>query len=195
MSIPAHNERVQMILDPVPVIPAFLLPSYLRLRMYRPGDECHWLHIHHLADTFQEVTLEHFEVEFFYATEELPRRQFYLETTAGDVIGTGTAWFDPQYKGGHFGRIHWVAIVPEYQGRGLAKPLMTALLNRHHELGEDRVYLTTSTARLPAICLYLKFGFIPDIVTDLDLHAWGLVAQHLPVIAPYLHHNDQTDTL
>ena len=55
---------------------------------------------------------------------------------------------------------------------GLAKPLMTVVCNRLRELGHQRAYLTTATIRIPAIRLYLKFGFRPDIQNEQDRQAW-----------------------
>jgi GNAT superfamily N-acetyltransferase len=55
--------------------------------------------------------------------------------------------------------VHWVAIVPECQGIGLGKALMTLLCQRLRELGHDQAYLFTSSERVSAIRLYLRFGF------------------------------------
>ena len=63
--------------------------------------------------------------------------------------GTTTAWYNEDYRGLPFGRVHWVAIVPEMQGRGLAKPIMSAVCHRLRELGHGRAYLTTTTVRIP----------------------------------------------
>jgi ribosomal protein S18 acetylase RimI-like enzyme len=72
-----------------------------------------------------------------------------------------------------------VAIIPERQGRGLAKALLSATCMRLRELGHTRLYLTTETPRLPAIALYLKFGFRPEIRNEADRRAWENVAEHL----------------
>jgi GNAT superfamily N-acetyltransferase len=68
--------------------------------------------------------------------------------------------------------VHWVAIVPEQQGRGLGKVLMTIVCHRLRELGHRRTYLTTSTARIPAINLYRHFDFVPLIRAPDDAAIW-----------------------
>jgi len=109
----------------------------------------------------------------------LAGRQCYLLEAPGKPIGTGAAWFKESFEGARFGRIHWVAILPEFQGRGLAKPLMTMLCRRLRDLGHDRGYLTTAAERLPAIKLYLRFGFVPLIRTGVDESQWRNVMDKL----------------
>jgi GNAT superfamily N-acetyltransferase len=65
------------------------------------------------------------------------------------------------------------------QGKGLANPLMSIICHRLRELGHSRFYLTTSTARIPAINLYLKFGFQPEINSNEDLLAWREISNKL----------------
>jgi GNAT superfamily N-acetyltransferase len=75
-------------------------------------------------------------------------------------------------RGREYGRVHWVAIVPEWQRHGLAKPLLTVVCQRLQELGHERAYLTTAPERIPAINLYLSFGFVPEVRSDEALRAW-----------------------
>jgi len=173
-------------------VPEFTLPAGFTLRWYEPGDEAHWLRIHLAADPFNEITPELFRKQFGVVPErglqsasardcrsgmnsalrDLGERQCYLFGPTGAVVGTGTAWFDDQFEGARWGRVHWLAIVPEFQGCGLAKPLMTSICRRLGELGHERVYLATSTARTAAIGLYLKFGFEPLIRSEEDAAVW-----------------------
>ena len=75
--------------------------------------------------------------------------------------------------------IHYVAIDPQYQGRRLAKTMVSAAMNRLAELGHRRAMLDTETRRLRAIGLYLDFGFRPDM-TRPDAHrAWDDIARRL----------------
>lgn len=164
-------------------LPECALPAGFSLRWYQPGDEAHWLRIHRAADKFNEITPELFQSQFGSVAErglqsastceagnpdiscrsaqELGERQCYLLTPAGEVIGTGTAWFNENFEGARWGRVHWMAILPEFQRRGLGKALLAAVCRRLRELGHDRAYLSTSSARVHAIKLYRQFGFEP----------------------------------
>ncbi len=89
--------------------------------------------------------------------------------------------------GGDAGRIHWVAIRPEAQGKGLGKAAMSHALQelaRWH----DRCYLVTSTERAAAITLYLKFGFLPDLRMEGAREKWGAVSRQVcqPILTEFL---------
>jgi len=160
-------------------VPQYVLPAPYRVVWYRPGCEEWWRRIQTAADRFNTIGPDLFEVEFGTDEALLSQRQCFLLDERGVPFATATAWFNDDYGGRPFGRVHWVAIVPEMQGRGLSKPLLTLVCNRLRELGHERAYLTTSTARIPAINLYLKFGFVPEIRTASDAALWRVVMQRL----------------
>ncbi|OPX24245.1 MAG: hypothetical protein B1H04_02490 [Planctomycetales bacterium 4484_123] len=161
-------------------LPQYDLPAGFSLRAYRPGDEAEWLRIHELADRYNTFTASTFAEQFGTDAEVLRQRQLYLCDPAGATIGTVTAWFDDEFHGGRWGRVHWVAVVPAFQGRGLGRLLMSAVCNRLRQLGHRRAYLTSNTVRVRAIGLYLKFGFVPEIRNQRDARAWQLLRQRLP---------------
>jgi GNAT superfamily N-acetyltransferase len=169
-----ENLRVEMIRESLEDLPQFPVPAPCTLRWYRPGDEAAWLRIHLEADAHNTFTPRTFEEQFGRDPRVLAERQCYLCDAEGEAIGTTTAWFH-DYRGRPFGRVHWVAIVPAMQGRGLANPLLTAVCNRLRALGHERAYLSSATVRVPALNLYLKFGFLPVVRTEEDLRAWSLV--------------------
>jgi GNAT superfamily N-acetyltransferase len=140
-------------------IPQHALGAPWRLRMYRPGDVANWVRIESAAERYREITPRLFERQFGMDPGELGERQFYLCDEDGEAIGTATAWHSMDEQGENWGRVHWVCIVPEWQGRGLSKPLLTAVCNRMRELGHRRAYLMTETVRVAAIHLYRSFGF------------------------------------
>jgi ribosomal protein S18 acetylase RimI-like enzyme len=154
MGVTRQNIRVTMVLEDLGRVPAYPLPAGHSVRLYRPGDEQLWLSIQSAADQYNAIRPELFARQFGLDPAPLTKRQFFLMAGPDTAIGTATAWFDNDFHGRPYGRIHWVAIIPEFQGRGLAKPLMSAVCRRLQELGHDRAYLTTSTARVAAIRLY-----------------------------------------
>ena len=172
MSEMQTHSPVRMIRQNLEHLPEFELPAGFSLRRYQLGDEENWLQIHLAADRLQPITPDLFAREFGSDDALLSQRQYYLLAPDSRPIGTASAWFKDDFEGRRFGRVHWVAIVPEFQGRGLAKPLMFAVCRRLQELGHDCAYLSTSTARLQAIRLYLRFGFAPFIKTQEDAEAW-----------------------
>jgi len=153
-------------------IPQYRLPEPYTIRCYRSGDDQAWLDIEKKSERHFPVNDDLFEDQFGDNLELLPERQFFICDANDKEIGTATAWFNNNYNGLVYGLVHWVAIVPEEQGKGLAKPLMSCVCNRLKELGYERALLNTSTARIPAINLYLKFGFVPEIKNDKDKEIW-----------------------
>jgi GNAT superfamily N-acetyltransferase len=94
------------------------------------------------------------------------------------AVATISAWYDRHFKGEEWGRVHWVATRRAYQRRGLMRAGLSHTL-RTLAQWHERAMLTTQTARLPAIKLYLDFGFVPDLSTDQDCAAWRSVRENL----------------
>jgi len=169
---------VRMTRENLDDIPDCALPAGYAIRWYQSGDEVLWLRIQSLADKYSKVTPNLFQEEFGTDTRVLSDRQCFLYDGDGNAVGTASAWFDDE-EDQLLGRVHWVAIIPQYQGKGLAKPLLAAVCNRLKSLGHNKTYLTTQTCRLPAINLYAKFGFIPVIESDADRQIWKELAKHV----------------
>lgn len=180
MNVVERNVSVNMIRDDLENLPLYDLPAGVSLHWYRPGDEQSWVDIHIEADPYNQITRELWAKEFGTDAEILGQRQAYLvDDATGRVFGTASAWWDDDYHGLPYGRIHWVAITPSMQGKGLARPLLSAVCRRMKELSHVRAYLVTSTGRVPAINLYACFGFQPDIRSEGDLAVWRQVQAHV----------------
>ena len=179
MNIAERNAPVTMIRRDLEGLPEFPLPADYSIRGYLPGDEREWVRIHVMADLYNKITPELFRSEFGEDAAVLGRRQFYLLDPQGSAVGTATAWYDDNYHGQSFGRVHWVAIEPGSQGRGLSKPLMSKVCCTLRELGHERAYLSTSTVRIAAITLYLRFGFVPEIRTPEDAATWAEMERYV----------------
>ncbi len=171
--------HLAMDLDDVERVPVLKLPPGFAVSHYEPGDEAAWARIETAAGEFsdQGKALAHFEREFGGRELEMSERCLFLRAPGGDAIGTSTAWYGE--RGGRvIGRLHWVAIVPAFQGRGLAKPLVSASMalmrGRHRS-----AYLTTQTTSWIAVKVYLDFGFRPAFDQPDSERAWAVVAELL----------------
>jgi len=169
---------VKMIRENLDDIPEYSLPSGYSIRWYRQGYEKHWQAVQSLADDYTRMTPDLFEEQFGTDKELLSERQCFLCDSEDNIIGTATAWLDNPDEESP-GRIHWLAIIPRRQGRGLAKPLLAIICKRLKELGHGKTYLTTQSVRIPAINLYAKFGFAPVIDSDDDREIWEKLQKHI----------------
>lgn len=169
---------VTMIREDLENLPSYPLPAGYQIRAFRPGEEEVWAAIETAAGEFWSVeqARAHFAREFGAHLDEMQSRCLFLETTAGGPIGTTTAWYHASFRGKDHGRIHWVGIHPDYQGRGLAKPLVGAALARLAQ-AHRRAYLTTQTTSWIAIKVYLDCGFTPLPGTPRFEDAWELIAR------------------
>ncbi len=156
----------------------YSLPTGYSIRWYQPGYEEYWQKVQSLADEYTRVTPDLFNEQFGADIKLLTERQCFLFHNENNIIGTASAWLDNQGEKS-LGRIHWVAIIPQQQGRGLAKPLLTIICRRLKELGHSKTFLTTQTVRIPAINLYAKFGFVPVIDSNSDRGIWKKLQKHI----------------
>jgi GNAT superfamily N-acetyltransferase len=86
-------------------------------------------------------------------------------------VGTASAWYDRRYRDGTYGMVHWIAMRPSSQGKGLGKALL-AFTMRTLAQWHDKCILGTQSKRIGAINLYLKFGFVPDVSDSDSAKAW-----------------------
>lgn len=172
------NYSVRMIRKNMENIPQFPVPKGFAIRKYRPDEGHIWTRIQRAAERYINIDDGLFIREFKRDLLAMENRSFFLTTDAGEEIGTITAWWQPDMDGKNWGQIHWVAIHPDYQGRGLSKPMMSVVMTRLKQ-SHERCFLDTSTQRIPAIKVYLDFGFIPDLSRENSQQAWTEVASVL----------------
>ncbi len=154
-------------------VPGYPVPPGHAIRPYRPGDEQAWFRIQSAADRYNRITPGSLREEFGDDRSVLGRRLFFLLEPGGTAIGTAAAWFGDDHHAQQMGRVHWVAIEPEHQGRGLSKPLLSKVCTTLAEMGHDEAYLVTSSGRVAAIRLYLHFGFVPATDAPEAAAAWA----------------------
>lgn len=160
--MPNLDVAFDMVRDQMNAIPQVPLPAPYRFRTYREGDEVTWLTVQRAAEPIIPMPDDFFDRQFGDHRDALPDRMFFVEHADGDMAGTITAWWEQdRHDANGRGRIHWVAVHPDYQRRGLAKPMMTQAMNRLAQEYHSAM-LGTSSSRVWAIKVYLDFGFRPD---------------------------------
>ncbi|MCC6703303.1 MAG: GNAT family N-acetyltransferase [Thermomicrobiales bacterium] len=140
-------------------VPKFELPEGYSIRNYRVGEEHLWVDIEMRAGEFFERGPGYAAFDRYFRAEYdwLPETMYFLEHVDQGPVGTTTAWYG-DFEGERIGQVHWVAVVPEHQGRGLAKPLLATVLRqlaREHR----KAYLSTQTWSWRAVAMYRSFGF------------------------------------
>jgi ribosomal protein S18 acetylase RimI-like enzyme len=185
--------KLTMVRENLEELPQFEFPNGYRCRTFSRGEEGVWAEIESKVAEFKttEKALEHFREEFGPFLDEFESRCHFIENAEGRCIGTATAWYNQNFQGERYGRLHWVGILPDFQGMKLAKPLVCRAMNRL-AASHDRAYLTTQTSSYKAINVYLDFGFQPLILTDNCPRAWHLMAELLnhPNLHSYRQHYD-----
>ena len=142
--------------------PRHALPEGYAFAQYQPGFEAQWAALH--FEVGQTDSLEEAEAIFkneFAGRKELAGRMIFVFDGNGQLAGTGCLW-----DGAHFGvtlqRLHWIAVSPRHQGRGIAKAIVSRLLDLYNGLGlTGYIYLTSQTWSWRALNLYAGFGFRP----------------------------------
>ncbi len=186
----ADNHPLTMLRDTLDAIPQHALPPGYRFRRFRAGDEQTWTRIQRAAEPLINVTDALFVSQFGSRPEALPSRMVFVETEMGEAVGTTTAWWENEGRDpGDRGRIHWVALHPDHQRRGLSKPLVSHALHRLAQEHQSAM-LDTSSSRVWALKVYLDLGFHPapaELDNPACRQAWQRVQKELnhPALVAY----------
>jgi ribosomal protein S18 acetylase RimI-like enzyme len=137
------------------------LPVGFSFAPYSNGKEQVWANIETSVGEFEteEEALSCFREDYLLHKVELQKRLTFIQDIKGNEVGTITSWWN--YTGERRDpSIHWLAVKSEFQGRGLAKSLVSKAINTLIELeGDKDIYLHTQTWSYTAIALYQKAGF------------------------------------
>ena len=163
-----------MSLEPLPEDTG-TLPKGCHIRPFAPEDQSCWVELQSSTGVYGRVSSELFKREFGDRNPDHAERIMFAEV-AGEAVGVSAAWYPGPDVSASTGRVHWIAIKPSHQRRGLGRALVVTTLWRLHELGYASAYLTTGSENLPAINLYRSLGFEPFPRTAEERTAWQAVA-------------------
>jgi GNAT superfamily N-acetyltransferase len=150
--------------------PQATMPPGYAIRGFRAGDEDTWVRLQP-HDPFFVPTRATFAADMPGDVPTLAERVLFLLDPAGREIGTITAW-RTRFRDAWMGQIHWVALIPAVQGRGLGHALLSAGCTRLRHLGEREAMLATNIRRVAALGLYLRAGFVPQLQSAAEQAAW-----------------------
>ncbi len=155
-------KRVVMIKTDTHDFLQYSLPEGYTFSFYQKGDERAWVELEIEVgqfDTFDEG-MEAFENDFVRGQSlNVEERMIFVKDDSGNIVATGSLW-NGLFCGKIEQKMHWIAVSEKCKGKGIAKALVTRLLQLYEELGyEGFLFLVTITWCYSAINIYRKFGF------------------------------------
>lgn len=87
---------------------------------------------------------------------------FLVGETEGQIVATVMGGYE-----GHRGWINYLAVAPEYRGRGWGRQIMTAVEERLRASGCPKINLQVRADNLDAIHFYERIGFTQDAVVSM----------------------------
>ena len=155
--------------------PAF--PASYALRTYVEGDDEVWLR---LLSSGNFGKWDRGRLDRMKAGERapLPLDGVFFVTANSNPVGTACV-FLYESKRGTYSEFGWLAVDPEWRGRGLGEILTRKALFFAGEQLHHHVFLKTEEFRLAAIKTYLKVGFQPEMVDSTHCGRWTKLREHL----------------
>ena len=154
----------------------YALPEGFHYEFFKPGDEEEWVKIHIESGEFTSIEkgMKHFHDFYDHFINELGQRcVFIVDSATSEKVGTATISLLKEEEFGYSAAVDWVAIKRSYQGRKLAKPLISKFLEIANNLGHKEIILHTQTTTPLAAKLYLDFGF--EILNKEEIIGWNIL--------------------
>ena len=135
------------------------LPEGYTVRLCRRDELKIWKVLALEEPQYVDYLTEYFDAVYADKADEFFERCLFVCDPQGKPVGTCFLW--KAY--GKIETIHWLHVLPEYEGLGLGRALLTEVLQRA-KVEDFPIYLHTHPHCLRAVHLYNEFGF--QLVTD-----------------------------
>ena len=170
-------------------IPAIQLPEEFELRSLRSDETDIWGSVLHPACGFSVKDAEYMKI---YGPRLLPNGiKGVFERATGRLLASASA----QYcECGVQGGLGWVMALPEMRGRKLGAAVSAAAMQTVADNGFKTICLATDDNRLPALKMYLAFGWRPWLYFEDMPERWKNICKNLQ-IAPGSLENYTLDEL
>lgn len=162
--------------DDTSKIKQYELPKGFRYEFYKPGDEKEWIMIHIESGEFTSIKEGQKYFHNFYGNfiSELNKRCiFIVDDSTNEKVGTATISLLKEKEFGYEAAVDWFAIKKSYQGKKLAKPLISKFIEIAKDLGHKQLILHTQTTTWLAAKLYLDYGF--EILNKDEINGWSIL--------------------
>lgn len=156
-------------------LPPLSIPDGFTLRTYRDGDALGW-------EDLTESTLG-FRLDFekdIMGNPFFTKERVFFICKGEQLVATAIAWCDGDDPE-KIGYVHMVGANPEFKGKGLGYQVSLATLHKMAEENKQSVILHTDDFRLPALAIYLRLGFKPDMTHESHEARWQAVYKALGI--------------
>jgi ribosomal protein S18 acetylase RimI-like enzyme len=160
-SIPYKNIIMRLPYARVLSQPAPVLPDGFSFRFFQEGDEKNWARIETSVLEFDDEAsaVRYFTRDYLPFMDDLKRRCVFVMNRDKLSVATATAWYASS-RLGYQASLHWVSVMPIYQGLGLGKSVVQKALSIFPSTDPgEAVWLHTQTWSHVAVQLYHKLGF------------------------------------
>jgi len=150
-------------------VPTALIGKGFAIRIFRPDDETAQAAIVRAA--LNAAPEEAAFSEYPASDDAFLSGRVFLALHGDRPVGWAAALRQMVYGEGT-GYVGMLAVMPAYRRRGLGTALLAACLRYFKRRGWREAVLDTDSRRLPAIRLYLRFGFEPFPETREEFARW-----------------------
>ena len=154
-------------------LPSLSIPVGFELRNYQDGDEAAWEKI--VGEMSPAGFVADIKSHRFFKPDKVK-----FICYGAKPVATAIAW-DDEAGDEMLGMVHMVGADPEFSGKGLGYAVTNAVLHQMKNEGKSRAYLTTDDFRRPAINIYLKLGFIPDMSREGHKERWEKLYEQMKI--------------
>lgn len=158
-------------------LPEMVLPDGYHFEFYHPGDKEAWIEIETSSKecgTYEDAC-KAWDTYFLPWEHELSQRMLFVVNESGMKVGTASAYFDIHgLDPKNSGRLHWVAIHRDYQGKGLSRALLSEVMKVMRTLNVSCAFCNTSSRNWVACKLYLDLGFVPYQLQE-SVTGWRII--------------------
>ncbi len=144
-----------------PNVTSPILPNGYRFRMYQNGDEDSWSRLEVEIGDFDTIDSAKQYFILTYCLSDLldiSKRCVFAVNPENKIVGACIAWKDVK-DNAYVASLHWLVVLPEYQGLGIGKALCRKVLQIFSENKENTIYIHTQPWSYKAIILYVRQGF------------------------------------